>query len=463
MNRALTVALCFLAALCICLNNPAQAADPAPSAAAPAQAAGPLNPVGQVSPVAGHTLNVDQIVAIAIQRNPGLAQSDQEVKAAEARVTQAFAGYLPQVSSSSAYNRNWYESASYATATGGASNEYDYYQEVLSFTQYLWDFGTTSGAVEQSRHNLTATREQRFTTLAQLIQSVTKAYYDVLLKADLVTVQRESLRVQDAHLDQARALFESGLRPKIDVTKGEVDRAKSRLNLISAKYNLRSSRVTLEQQLGGPPVGGPYHLASEDRQPKRPFDPIGMIDRAKKARPELADAQAQIKAADASITAAQGSFFPSLNLSGSYTWQNTAFPLVESWQAGATMTWSLFSGLKTQGQVNEARANLLKAKALMRQRELQVNKDVSEAYLKVNEALESIETSREGLRQAEENMELAEGRYRSGAGDAIEYSDAELTLTQARSSLVQAIYNYWQYVADLDFAVGQGLAKQQNP
>jgi outer membrane protein TolC len=411
-------------------------------------------------PAKAQTLNLEQILALAIERNPGLAQSDQSVKAAEARVTQAFSGYLPQLSAKSAYNRNWYESASFAAAAGGTSNEYDYYQQVLSLSQYVYDFGATTGTVDQSRHNLTAARQQRFTTMAQLIQSVTKAYYDVLLKADLVQVNQESLRVQDAHLEQARALFEAGLRPKIDVTKGEVDRAKSRLNLITARYNLLTSRVTLEQQLGGPPAPGAYKLAPEERQPKRPFDPLGLVDQAKKARPELADAVAQIKAADASITAAQGNYFPSLNLGGSYTWQNVEFPLLESWQAGATLNWALFSGMKTQGQVNEARANLLKAKALMRERDLQVSKDVAEAYLKVNEALESIETSREGLRQAEENMELAEGRYRSGAGDAIEYSDAELTLTQARSSLLQAIYSYWQSVADLDFAVGQGLANQ---
>lgn len=435
MTVARTLAICALAALCICRTAPAAA--------------------GQAQ-----MLNLDQILVLAIERNPGLAQSDQAVKAAEARVTQAFSGYLPQVSAKSAYNRNWYESASFAAAAGGTSNEYDYYQNVFSISQYVYDFGVTTGAVDQSRHNLSASRQQRFTTLAQLIQSVTKAYYDVLLKADLILVNQESLRVQDAHLDQARALFESGLRPKIDVTKGEVDRAKSRLNLITAKYNLRTSRVTLEQQLGGPPVPGPYNLAPEERQPKRPFDPVGLVDKAKKSRPELADATAQIKAADASITAAQGNYFPSVNLGGSYTWQNQEFPLLESWQGGATLNWALFSGLKTQGQVNEARANLLKAKALLRERELQVNKDVAEAYLKVNEALESIETSREGLRQAEENMELAEGRYRSGAGDAIEYSDAELTLTQARSSLVQSIYSYWQSVADLDFAIGQGLANQ---
>lgn len=402
------------------------------------------------------SLNLDQVLAIALERNPGLAQADQQVRAAEAKVTQAVSAYLPQLSNKAIYNRNWYESEAYAAASGGSGNEFNTYQNTVSVSQYLYDFGATSGQVDQSRYNLSSTRQQRFTTLAQLVQSVSKAYYDVLRKDELVGVNQDSLRVQDAHLEQAKALFESGLKPKIDVTKGEADRAKSRLNLIKAQYNFRTAKVTLEQQMGGPPVEGEYSLAPLNRYPRRPPNQNKLLGEALKARPELADAEAQIQAAEASIVAAQGNYFPSFSLGASYNWQNVEFPLLESWQAGATLNWALFSGFKTQGQVNEARANRLRTKSLLRERELQVSKDVSSAYLSVNQALESIDSAREGLRQAQENMELAEGRYRSGAGNAIEYSDAELSLTQARSDLVQAVYDYWQALVDLDFATGRG-------
>lgn len=408
-------------------------------------------------------LDLERILVIAVERNPGLAQTEQQVRAAEARVSQAVAGYLPQLSNKALYNRNWYESEAFAAASGGSGNEFNTYQNTLSVSQYLYDFGSTSGQVEQSRHNLSSARQQRFTSLAQLVQSVSKAYYDVLRKEELVGVNQDSLRVQEAHLEQAQALFESGLKPKIDVTKGEADRAKSRLNLIKAQYELRMARVTLEQQLGGPPVEGDYELAPLTRNPRRPENPDQLLREALKSRPELADAAAQIQAAEASIVAAQGNYYPSLSLGASYNWQNIEFPLLESWQTGVTLNWAIFSGFKTQGQVNEARANRLRTKSLLRERELQVSKDVSSAYLAVNQALESIDTAREGLRQAQENMDLAEGRYRTGAGNAIEYSDAELSLTQARSNLVQAVYDYWQAKVDLDFAIGRGHQFLANP
>jgi outer membrane protein TolC len=85
---------------------------------------------------------------------------------------------------------------------------------------------------------------------------------------------------------------------------------------------------------------------------------------------------------------------------------------------------------------------------------LQVTQDVSLAFINVQKAIEAIDTAKSALRQAEENMDLAEGRYRTGEGDAIEYSDAELNLTQSRNDVVQTRYDYLQSLADLAYALG---------
>ena len=51
-------------------------------------------------------------------------------------------------------------------------------------------------------------------------------------------------------------------------------------------------------------------------------------------------------------------------------------------------------------------------------------------------------------------MELAQGRYGTGVGDAIEFADAELTLTVSKNDLVDASYGYLQNLARLEHAVG---------
>jgi TolC family type I secretion outer membrane protein len=399
-------------------------------------------------------LNLDQVLATALEKNPSISASSQEVEAARARYGQAFSGYLPQVSGKSSYNRMWFGNLAYASGYGARTNEFDYYSNSLTVNQYLYDFGQTSGQVDKARYASESSRQQLVQSVADVVQSVRKGYYDVLKKKELIGVNEESLKVQQDHLDQALAFFQAGLRPKIDVTTGEVSLAKTRLALIKSRYDLRTSRADLEALLGGPPVEGPYQLAAIGQAPAPPPDLESLMAVAMVHRPELADVKAQTDAAQAAIVSAEGNYWPQLSLGGGYTWQNAEFPLEKSWQAGATLNWALFSGLKTREAVNEARANLLKVKAQFRQSELKVSKEVIEALLSVNQALDSIDTTRETLRQATENLELAEGRYRTGVGNAVEYSDAQLSLTTAKSDLIQAVYAYWQSLADLDRATG---------
>ena len=122
---------------------------------------------------------------------------------------------------------------------------------------------------------------------------------------------------------------------------------------------------------------------------------------------------------------------------------------------GVNISWPLFTGFRTQGKIAESRAEIDKLEASLRQLELQVLNDVSVSYLGLNASIEAITTSEFAVKQAQENMELADGRYRNGVGNAIEYSDAELALTQAKSNLVQAAYLYHQQVAELDHAGGR--------
>ncbi len=217
-------------------------------------------------------VTLEQVLAIARKNNPGIAISQSEVEAAQAQVMQAESGYLPQISGQAGYDRQWSESPGLSAGglPSGTGGQYDYYQAELSLSQYLYDFGKTSGQVTASRKSLAASRHTLATTLADLVRDVKNAYFEVLKKRHLVTVNQESLRVQQQHLEQARAFHQAGLRPKIDVTKGEVELSKTRLQLIQARYDLRNARVDLEKLLGGPPVVGPYRLAEMPLRPPCP-------------------------------------------------------------------------------------------------------------------------------------------------------------------------------------------------
>jgi outer membrane protein len=401
--------------------------------------------------------SLDQVLAIALQRNPGITASQQQVEGARARITQSTAAYWPQVSGLVTYDRQHFGSVSGAVSTAGRlKSDVNNYNANLSASQYVYDFGQTPGLVEESRQNWNASREGLAATLADVVQQVKKAYYEILKNQRLVQVGEETLSSRQKHQEQARAFHEVGLRPKIDVVRAELDVANARQGLIQARYNLRIAFVNLENVLGGPPVKGLYRVVDVAERPPRPQAVEPLLDEAVAARPEIAQFAAQIKAAEGRLQSSEGKYWPNLSGVANYGWQNTEFPLIENWQAGVQLTWPIFSGFQTRGEVAEVKARIKQTRAQLDQSKLLVIQQVSQAYLILGETEESIATAEVALRQALENMDLAEGRYRTGVGDAIEYTDAQVTLTSAKSTLVQASYNYLQALADLERALGRG-------
>lgn len=399
-------------------------------------------------------LTLEQVVNIALERNPTLEASRQAVAQARARLTQSKSRWWPQLRGTSAYSRNYAESQRQAVVEGATSNTYNNYNAGLSLSQKIYDFGQTGGLVEQSRQQLSSSRFDHTTNISEVVLQVKNAFYQVLKNQGLVKVAQQTLLSQQKHLEQAQAFYKGGLRPKIDVTRAEVDVANARLSLIRTQYDERDSKVALERILGGPPVRGPYRLAPEKEQPLRPPELAPLVIQAMEHRPEVASLKALIKAAQGRLEAAQGNYWPSFDASGSYNYQNTEFPLDNNWSAGVGLTWAIFSGFLTQGQVNEARALILQQKASLSDLELQIAQEVNTAFLALNQSAERISTSRTALVNAQENMRLAAGRYRTGVGNAIEYTDAQLSLTEAQNNLVQATYDYFQAWARLERSLG---------
>lgn len=415
-----------------------------------------LPPAWGLAAEADQTLSLDQVVQFALEHNPGLVSAQEDAAVAEAQVTQTASTYWPQLSAQGGYQRLWYENPRMALSQANTQGQYNNYSSGLSVSQYLYDFGQTAGKVEQSRQNLAATRETVVQSRNDLVRSVKNAYYEVIKQADLVQVYESALKVQQEHLAQAQAFRKVGVKAKLDVTNSEVALANTQLQLIQTRFALDTARLNLETVLGGPPSRGPYHLAKVPESVETLPDQESLVQEALRQRPEMAALKAQLLGSQAQLQSAQGGYWPSLNANATWGYESSDLPLQEGWTAGASLNWPLFNGLRTQGAVSEAKAGLRKVQAQMRVIELSLRQEVATTWLRVRQASEATQTARVALRQAKENLDLADNRWRVGAGSPLEYSDAQNLHTQAQGNLVQAIYLKLQALADLERALGRG-------
>jgi len=400
----------------------------------------------------GEMITLDRSIGIALRRNPAIVAAFNVVEAGRSRVGEARSNYYPQVSAQGGYTRI---SPVQSTPTGTflRLNNYDQYSGSVTVSQNLIDFGKTSSQVNISKYNLEASRSDLNATSDQLIFNVKQAYYNVLQARRSRDVTADIVKQFQQHLDQAKGFYEVGTKARIDVTKAEVDLSNARLNLIKAENALKISWVVLNNAMGVPQA--PEYTVEDDLAIHKfeiSFDEA--LKRAYENRPDLKALVAKREAAQEAIGLARTGYYPALNGSASYGRSGQDFPLDHGWSAGVVLTIPLFNGFLTSHQVAEARSNLYVLKANEETLRQQMLLDIQQAYLNLQQANDSIATAELAVQQAQENLDLANGRYAAGVGSPIEVTDAFAAYTNAQASFTNALYSYKIAQASIEQAMG---------
>jgi outer membrane protein len=207
----------------------------------------------------------------------------------------------------------------------------------------------------------------------------------------------------------------------------------------------------------GDPSPTPYELSEDELPPLAEEDraATALVDEALKRRPELSVLQRQRLAQTHVIDSLKGGYGPALSATAGATETGTALDrLVPNWLLGASLTWPLLQGGLTRGQVREANANLTVVDAQIEAVRLQVRVEIEGALLAVRASKASLAAVADAVTSAEEQLRLAEGRYRTGLGNAIELGDSQVALTTAQAQAVQARFDLAAARAQLAVSLG---------
>ncbi|MBI3015135.1 MAG: TolC family protein [Candidatus Tectomicrobia bacterium] len=405
-------------------------------------------------PALPKVVSIEKAVEIALQQHPNLRASLFTVEANQARVGQALSGFFPQLGVSGQYTRSGtelpFDRRSQGSTTAGSSNSYGLN---LNLNQTLIDFGRTSERTDVARDNLRASQEDLNSVRDQIIFNVRQSYYQLLASKRLVAVNEETVAQFEKRLEEARSFYEVGVRPRFDVTSAEVNLSNARLNLIRVRNNLELARVTLNNAMGIP------NDTSYDLVDNLGFSPVAyqlpdILLQAEQNRPELKSLKAKRQSAEDSLKLSRTNFFPTLTGNAGYGVSGKEFPLNRTWNFGAVLSFDLFSGFETREQVAEARANVENVKSQEENLRLGIRREVQQAFLNLQEAQERVRVGELVVRQAQENLELARGRYQAGVGTLLEETDARVSLTNAQTTYVQALYDFRTAQASLEKAAG---------
>ncbi len=397
------------------------------------------------------SLTLEQCVKIALQHNPNIRLAEGGLESSRAQLKLSNSSFMPQISGTASAARN---GGTFVFGPIARSGYFDNFSAGFTAQQTLFDFGKTISKVNASSDLVHVSREDLRSTKEDVVLNTNISYFNYLAAVRVQTVDSETVDEALEHLRQAKAFYKAGTVPQYDVVNAEVEVANARVNLIQARNNLKISRVQLENVLG---VNLPAGFVLNDNLEVTYVDisTAQAIETALKNRPELLASRAQVQANKSLLTQAWTANLPDISATAGYKWNGAEpQPLYPSWNLGLTFSVPVFEGFALDAGIDQARANLKSAEASNEIVMQTMYLDVKQQEYALQEAREKIKAAGKLVEQATEALRLAVGRYNSGTGSAIEETDAQVTLANARISYIQSLYDYNVSYAKLQRAMG---------
>jgi len=352
---------------------------------------------------------------------------------------------------------------------GGAVDstfENEFYSASVGLSAFEIDlFGRVRSLSNASLESYLATAEAARATRISLIAETASAY--LTLAADLSRHELARRTVESAQrtMEVTRKRLEAGVSSRLDVRQAETIYQQARVDLANTTSLIAQDRNALELLTGGrlPDELLPSELP--DNHQWLADVPAGLSSSVLLARPDVLQAEHQLKSANANIGAARAAFFPRLSLTAS---TGLASPELSNlfdgssiWSVTPNLVLPIFSG-------GQNVANLSYAKA---QRDLYVSQyelAIQTAFKEVADALavrgtiqDQLSAQRALVDAAADSYQLAEARYTKGVDSFLNALDAQRTLYNAEKSLVSARLTASDNIVTLYRVLGGGLAGEE--
>ncbi len=402
-------------------------------------------------------LTLDACRGSARTQHPQVAAARAQEAAAAARRAIGFSGFLPTISaeaSASAVHGGFAGAARAGTNsfTGGLET----WTAAITARQTLWDFGRTLNQFQAARAANEAADAEAQVASERLEVEAEAAFRTAIAATELVQAAEEALQRADLQRKRADARVQVGQRPRFDLSRADVEVANARLALVAATNGRALAIAQLASACGLAALPAGTTLAPPPTRAPAELPPVDAArQRALERRAEIRAARARLEASEQAVEAARAHYWPTLSASGSVGFRGPEPGDMESgWQALAQVTVPIVAGGADAARVREAEALRDATAANFENLKRSVVLEVDAALLSAQEAQSRLDAATSLERSADEGLRLAEARYETGAGDAVELADAQAQLAQAQATRVRAALDVAVSLARLDRIVG---------
>ena len=407
-------------------------------------------------------LTLDKAIELALSDNPTIKIAEQEIQLKEVAKKEAWQNLLPTVSIDGTISYS-IKVAEIKTSMG-------------SFKMGMDDSNTWNGELQVAlplyapavyktmgltKSDLELAVEKSRGSKIDMVNQVTKAYYQLMLAQDSYKVLQENYKQAEITFDIVNAMFEQGSVSEYDKISAEVQKNSAWPSVISGMNAVELAKLQLKVLMG---ITADINIVIDDNiqnhENEMSTAATQGIDLANNSTLKQIDLQGVLLHKQRKIL--NTSFHPTLALVGSYQYQsmsNTNWEINNyNWSNASSLTLSLsiplykasnFTKLKSnkiqQWQLAETRMNT--ERMLRMQAQSYIDKMVTSA--------KQLESNKQAVELAKKGLAISQKRYEIGNGTILELNNSQVSLTNMQLTYNNSIYDYLVAQSELKTVLGE--------
>lgn len=406
-------------------------------------------------------ITLKDAIQVALNENPTIKIAGTEIQLKKTAQKEAYLSLFPEANLAGSYSRA-IQKQSFAmqgqiikvgttnNMSGGVTVSLPVFAPALYKT------------ISLTKTDVNLSLEKARSSRLDLINQVTKAFYQLLLAQDSYGVLQKSYKQSEDNYNVIKAKFDQGRVSEYDKISAEVQMRSIKPNVISAHSGVTLAMLQLKVLMG---LESDMMLAVDGNL--QDYE-MAMYSRQAQPRPEnvelnnstLKQLDLNMEALKKTLKLKYTSFMPTLAASFNYNYISMSEDLrifhykwIPYSTIGLSLSIPLFRGSNFT-QVKQAKLQIkeleLNRTNVRRQLAMQ-----AKSYLDNMEASsEQVSSNREAINQAIKGRDIADKRYQVGRGTILELNSSEVALTQAQLVYNQSIFDWLIAKADLDYVMG---------
>ena len=406
-------------------------------------------------------LTLDKAIEIALSDNPTIEVANQTVELKKISDKETVLGLLPEASLAGAYTRTIKKQTMVMNGMKFQVGIPNQYQGGLTVSLPVFAPALYK-SMKLTKTDVELAVEQARASKQDLVNQVTKAFYQMLLAQDSYAVLEKSYAQAEANYNIVKAKFDQGRVSEYDKISAEVQMRNLQPSVISTRNAVELSRLQL--------------VVLMNVDPEMDFELDGNLadyEEAVFAGVLTADStslnnNSSLKQMDMStrmlqqtLTLNKQSFVPMVALQFNYMYTCMAddFKFKDyEWNPYSNVSLSVSIPLFKYSNFSTVKKTNLQIAQMMTNRDYTARQLAMQQQSYLNSmaaSAEQVSSNKEAITQAQKGRDIAEKLYEVGRGTVLELNSAEVALTQARLTYAQSIYDYLTAKADLDKLQGK--------